>query len=126
MDANELRIGNLINGNLKSGQGRTVQITVTTTVLEHMINNDSSIRYDAIPLTEEWLLKFGFTEELYFGEKTFVAPQVVTLGPRIRLRYYRGALCWAPNMWMCVFPKYVHSLQNLYYALHQMELIPKS
>lgn len=55
MKANELRIGNLV---LKYGS----EILITP---YDLINIELSLNeYEPIPLTEEWLLKFGFVEEL--------------------------------------------------------------
>ena len=54
IDAKELRIGNLIDSRI----GIT---TLNIHQLEEILNfTDIDLGYKPIPLTEEWLLKFGF------------------------------------------------------------------
>jgi hypothetical protein len=106
MKAEELRIGNLvssigiiykvtsidIHGNIKGVEGST------------SFNLDKTA--NSIPLTEEWILKFGFDDLGTYG-------------------YGRGNfhICLHENEFYFpinnrkVFIKYVHQLQNLYFAL---------
>jgi len=71
---------------------------------------------EPIPLTEEWLLKFGFESNPYED------------------RYEKGEIYVECNktkgfteLWLSGFPhiKHVHQLQNLYFALTGEELIIK-
>jgi hypothetical protein len=69
---------------------------------------------EPIPLTEEWLLKFGFIPNPYQDryEKGIIKFECdKTLGETI--------------LWIELAPhiKYVHQLQNLYFALTEEELI---
>ena len=72
-----------------------------------------------IPLTEEWLLKFGFVsnpyQDIYYiknGDNSFV----------IDINKTRGKL---ELFWKHIDLKYVHQLQNLYFALTGEELTIK-
>jgi hypothetical protein len=71
-------------------------------------------RFSGIPITEDWLLKFGF--EMYeFDNKT----------PQFRFKemliIYREGFLYDYGTGLKI--DYVHQLQNLYFALSQQELI---
>ena len=97
----------------------TVRISTATYKAESCSINDCQ----PIPLTEEWLLKFGFVDKNYTLElkakrKTIVFnwfSKVVSTGKRSGYysRKYRHI-------------KYVHQLQNLYFALTGEELEVKN
>lgn len=136
MEANELRIGNLVADYDCSPYYFAVeQITKTTDgdVRVHYRNNSISvIASDAppIPLTEEWLLKFGFVRDndgIYFLDawqpihgQRFVIEWV---GGKIlcRSHYQPYASDYAMH-----FIKHIHQVQNLYHALTGEELTIKS
>ena len=111
MKANELRIGNLVY--------LTDKDKVWEILDGHEIDEcDDNPLVQPIPLTEEWLLKFGF-------EKTMSWTYVKDLVGNLKLVYYLGEKGWSigfksysdfPNL------KYVHQLQNLYFALTGEEL----
>lgn len=73
-----------------------------------------------VPLTEEWLLKFGFVkhgnENRYDISKHNLVyfPDVFEVAHKLNL-----------NSWRVPQIKHVHQLQNLYFALTQKELITK-
>ena len=113
MKANELRIGNLIT---RKNKVLKVWIIHPDKIL---VSGYSWGKYfkceylEPIPLTEEWLFKFGFYK---VGENSYNHN----------------------NFWFCelsknnelrfddlgnVYVKYVHSLQNLYFALTGEELV---
>jgi len=107
MKANELRIGNLI---LKEN----TEIKVTASTLMDMQNKDSDY-YSPIPLTEEWLLKFGFEKSYPDGEDgwpwwTLNYVELVDYGDELEYNVTDRQF------------KYVHTLQNLYFALTGEEL----
>lgn len=123
MKAEELRSGNLVQHQLTK-EIITIKSYHIQTLEEGM---DQDI-LQGIPLTEDWLLRFGFEyrkvdvgvglykEHLYFIEK-----------PTFYINYEEGkgitpmdsgAL---PSLWF----KNVHQLQNLYYALTNTELTLK-
>jgi hypothetical protein len=117
MKANELRIGSL------------VYITDTSTLLFYkqvtQINihnlmylcgetkDPFEFEIEPIPLTEEWLLKFGF-------EKTFITKIHLTFskGTFSLLKRDKHIQIWYEN----INVQYVHQLQLLYFALTNEEL----
>jgi len=66
---------------------------------------------EPIPLTEEWLVKFGF--------KRSSTPNQLTLGRFSYELSYSDLYYGLSRMGKC---KYLHQLQNLYFALTQEEL----
>jgi len=98
MKANELRIGNYVFSIIAD------DIIRISAILE---NQDLQIQ--PIPLTEEWLLKFGYTK---ISNSSFMNS---------------GHGIWiCNNLFMCdkngINLKHVHQLQNLYFALTGEEL----
>jgi hypothetical protein len=120
MKANELRIGNLVNYN-EGGIFKVIGIhefgidcedEIETTYMEYE-------NFKPIPLTEEWLLKFGF-EERMFGWWS----DVLFLRTENRNGYFYD---WQKtNQTTGTYIEYVHQLQNLYFALTGEELTFKS
>jgi hypothetical protein len=120
MKANELRIGNIVlrkeflHSNLENCRFDKIVVTHNDINACHIYNR----HFEPIPLTEEWLLKFGF-------EKTMSWTYAKNLVGNLKLVYYLGEKGWSigfkpysdfPNL------KYVHQLQNLYFALTGEEL----
>ena len=113
IQANELRIGNLVNS-------KNDGIISITNISEKSVAVSEAHCYNHIPvefispirLTEEWLLKFGYdliTENHYA---------------------ISGHLIWICNdLFICdkngIILKHVHQLQNLYFALTGCELESK-
>ena len=60
IQATELRIGNLIEKSLKSGQGRKIIDKVGVQDIVRIFENTGPFNYEPIPLTEDWLVRFGF------------------------------------------------------------------
>jgi hypothetical protein len=134
MKANELRIGNLVK--LLDGtvftissieqKGFTVQNKEETTWIE-------AEEFEPIPLTEEWLLKFGFekiitdTEDAYGIDYNLEVPDIcyISYSDDFSCAIYgseyasKNSIGAVPN-WNSI--KYVHGLQNLYFALTGEEL----
>ena len=124
MKANELRLGNLIN--TQNGVEEICTIYIGSFITETC----SSFEYcEPIPLTEEWLLKFGFKkigtndfyDDLYhFGNGThngfyFSLSGVAVVGWNDYYDHHQ-------EVGDC---QYVHQLQNLYFALTGEELTIK-
>jgi len=132
VEANELRVGNLVHRNdyvsdlfqirsISQDRIHAINVVEIDVVNNTIYSSDCTLsELEPIPLTEEWLLKFGleksmewtFTKELiggnilvyYLGEK----------GVSIGFKNYSDFEC-----------KYAHNLQNLYFALTGKELTIK-
>jgi hypothetical protein len=116
MKANELRIGNLTYRIEVKNKNNTVIDDITIYDMERIQEvHDKTFTYEPIPLTEEWLQKFGFqTEESFVYELD-----------DITINTSRG-LMWiftkCKNNVEIEITEYVHQLQNLYFALTNKEL----
>lgn len=75
-----------------------------------------------IPLTEEWLLKFGFEKSnVYcFGNRKLIIESLMGDRHSCRYRINLNESIWISEL------HYVHQLQNLYFALTGEELTFKS
>jgi len=107
MKANELRIGNYIQFRHTE---TPVKITLGDFVREY--KNEHLEDYEPIPLTEEWLVKFGFESDSY--------QDMYVLGwLKINCDKTKGKLeLWIENITgKVVYIEHVHQLQNLYFAL---------
>jgi len=116
MKASELRIENFVFDNL----GGILKIKG--------INDNSDLSHiKPIPLTEEWLLKFGFEQigiSGYFSknidEKTYIAQN--PNGFWIAIERAEGDDDGEDEYSKQINVQYVHQLQNLYFALTGEEL----
>lgn len=124
MNIRELRIGNLIiqegfdydSGGNKIGDPEGDEVITVNSAVVFDIENDST-GYKGVSLTEEWLLKFGFKDR---GNRE---------GPGKRIGNFQIFHSFeAPfEYWHELSSnnnkiKYVHQLQNLYFALTGEEL----
>jgi hypothetical protein len=114
MKASELRIGNIMNApeheTLISPRGLFyVDIGALTS-----ISNGNVYTFEAVPLTEEWLVKFGFLRSPENDCVFANGVQAVFFDKTDSFCELKGA-----------YPKYVHQLQNLYFALTGEELTLK-
>lgn len=109
MEATELRIGNYIEFCASDSWSLHTVVPKDLHVM-HVFDNDPSESYRPIPLTDEWLEKFGFKN---WGDKYTFGLKTVNIHSRKRGFVLRKS-----------FPiiKYVHQLQNLYFALTGEEL----
>lgn len=104
MKANELRIGNLVK---LEGISRPIKVSIIDTT-----ETSTNTKYKPIPLTEEWLLKCGFE-------------YCDTVTPKA---YWLNGVCIekVDSMFIefsyGIVLKYLHQLQNLYFALTGEEL----
>ena len=109
IQANELRIGNLIKHVSKKDEYLETDVQRLANV------SRNPIPYKPIPLSEEWLLKFGFKYDKphdLFSKYGFDI-QLLDDGIEFYIGEY-GSYFTLLN--------YVHQLQNLYFALTQTEL----
>lgn len=111
---NELRIGNWINPE------KPYQVNANT--FQDVFNGEFD--QDGIPLTEEWLLKFGFekTGVFWFSKKVWINELNINIKHRA---YTIGSVNGDEALFECENIDYVHQLQNLYFALTGEELTIK-
>lgn len=133
MKANELRIGNWVLHPPKSRDKR-FEITVNA---NNILACDNGAIYKPIPLTEEWLMKFGFEKVVYNSGKEGCGTDYyfecnngifMCYADDFSLGLYSSeydmlnGLAVIPNWEMT---KHVHQLQNLFFALTGEELTIK-
>jgi hypothetical protein len=108
ISANELRIGN----HLKS------DVVVKIDARSIFDIWDNSKKYEPIPITKDWILNFGFK---YSFEKTVysIRYKFNKSYKVFKIEYCGNGLYLVNNI---VYIKYVHQLQNIYFALTQNEL----
>jgi len=130
MKANELRLGNLAK--TKDKDLLEVRGIESDNVTYYVINRDryplpEGWKAEPIPLTEEWLLKFGykhFQSEHIYSEWALVIDGILKY--KIFQSSYTGVETFTfPNSNKPVTLKHVHQLQNLYFALTGNELTIK-
>lgn len=122
MEAKDLRIGNYIDYETER-EIVTMQITYEYIRLIHNGNKN----FKPIPLTEEWLLKFGFEKEVEYKKKInfsrFHLFQINASNPyndnknEFKVNFYQSK----QTVELCRI-KYVHELQNLFFCLCGEEL----
>ncbi len=138
MKIEDLRIGNLVRVNNKQFhpnlKGAILRVTglyerSSNGVIETSVNLEYGretysqfVEYiKPVALTEQWLLDLGFKVKREFYEKGKLSILLANLKdylPNGRVYYNSWAIMESQ-------PKYVHQLQNLYFALTQEELILK-
>jgi hypothetical protein len=123
MKANELRIGNLVNFRIGTPQQFQGEMTAAQFFkLSEVIKVVDALTYfgiSAIPLSEEWLVKFGFK-----GKDNFTDLHIST--DDLTFYYGNGSCSIIRNDFATGITckiQYVHQLQNLYFALTGSELI---
>jgi len=110
MDVKELRVGNWINE-----YGAEIEVA-------YLSWDDKSEGCSGIPLTEEWLLKFGFVkEELTIDGNSSYKKVFYFLGTN-KEDFVEGLYWDNDEMTGYEHVKHVHTLQNLYFALTGEEL----
>tara|TARA_R110000850_G_scaffold78390_1_gene169585 strand:+ start:184 stop:555 length:372 start_codon:yes stop_codon:yes gene_type:complete len=122
MKAKELRIGNWVNiESLTDGSDLTEQCE-----LFHLQEMSTSCKYQykPIPLTEEWLLKFGFISTITNGEKGYYKKfdQIEDFEISRKIGY---EVFYIETKFNIVQINNLHQLQNLYFALTGEELTIK-
>ena len=113
MKATELRIGNLVQDRHSEECGM-IDIVVLG-IIDAMENHS----YEPIPLTEEWLKRLGF--EIKKG--AWGTSAEIRIG-RVRYVLYQNRNVWSinPTDGFRVDFKYIHTVQNHYFALTGQEL----
>jgi hypothetical protein len=145
MDARELRIGNFLSGVIEDDQGEEKRLAVVvrgvdadSTLIDgtckysltSLYGKDYEYYHDIepIPLTEEWLERFGFDKKKIY--KISETKDVLNSDKTLEFEFYGNEL----HLWIAsesfdnalYIPlrniKHVHHLQNLYHALTGQEL----
>lgn len=135
MKANELRIGNYILVSLKSGNGKASERQVGCQDIVRIYQGVGSFDYELIPLTEEWLLRFGF-KVLHKTNNHYIIIDPNGYKDSHNISIFKSV----GDIWHIAFSdtlagyndyipttkiEYVHQLQNLYFALTGEELTLK-
>ncbi len=112
--ANELRINNYVYDTL--GKVNQIDLEAITYIVKEPLN-----QVQPIPLTEEWLLKFGFDDIKEIDNTDFKEYRLFN-NYSICIQFPCGAEahCYAGNYPIAI--EYIHQLQNLYFALTKKEL----
>lgn len=113
IQAKDLRIGNMVDTD-EGVKGFTPSMMFGMYNTEVLSVEQFDSRYRPIPLTEEWLIKFGFV--LHGGSNKFAHKEDFW-----ELENEENGLGWYCCHLECSV-KYVHQLQNLYHALTGQEL----
>jgi hypothetical protein len=114
LTAKDLRIGNLIYWNIPEKQNVPHEVVGIVKGKPQTIPislGESIEDYQPIPLTEEWLLRFGF-----INNELSAQPNVYV---------FHNCSIYVRGMSGAVHPRdvqYVHQLQNLYHSLTGQEL----
>jgi hypothetical protein len=115
IQANELRIGNLVD----DGFENIIEINIDS--YREILVFDANTRWKGIKLNEEWFLKFGFKntiiEKLNFQEYKISNLCFAKVGGD-HSKYQLSLF----GKYYAVYIEYVHQLQNLYFALTNEEL----
>ena len=121
--AEELRLGNLVYDT--SGKVNTINLDAFKYLLSYGGTDICQVK--PIPLTEEWLLKFGFefknTPREYGWLKSVLNREICWCHSKeISLEFKSGQYDEYTNTLLDIDCQYVHQLQNLYFALTGEEL----
>ena len=124
MEAREIRIGNYVYVDWVDS-GRKLEINHGVHYgTETMVMNVTPTGYGIalsfvapIPLTEDWLIKFGFEKSKHWYTIGGIA---ISTDMNRLTQKVDGMYVEIYNQFKC--PKYVHKLQNLYYELTGEEL----
>lgn len=125
MEAKDLRIGNWFLADTEENNFKQINAN------EILDFNDDPLDdyYKPIPLTEEWLLKFGFIQILKDNNGNEYCNLLYSISHKGDLGTIDLDL-WKFSGWRVVNSnykmQYVHQLQNLYFALTQSELTLKN
>lgn len=118
MKAQELRLGNLVYDT--GGKVNTINMDAFKYLLSY---GDTDIcQVKPIPLTEEWLVKFDGKKILYSEIKDYSFGDYSVTIIKDVFKFWVVDSIDSP---LCIEIKYVHQLQNLYFALTGEELTIK-
>ena len=120
IQANELRVGNLLN--YDTAEGDVVTATIGWQYIQWATEDPKGFNlvHSPIPLTEKWLIKFGFKDDKAngFSKDSIHLEYIEQVG---YVFFINGDVKGAS-----ITIEYVHQLQNLYFALRGQELTIKN
>jgi hypothetical protein len=122
MKANELRLGNIVKFSYLQGTILTIKDNVCEVIADTIIAKLDYDDIEPITLTEEWLLKFGFKTSAWDNHSTY-RKMIGNNDYTIVFDEYSNTMI---GDIMIKEIKYVHQLQNLYFALIGEELSVKT
>lgn len=117
MKASELRIGNIVNEGIVFGTiGNTIHI-------EGKSNTFFENEIDPIPISEEWLLKFGF-EKVYISKFRTKYDYVLDYSFGFDFNHGFANISDGPSFRGDIYTNilHIHQLQNFYYGITGKEL----
>ena len=117
MQANELRIGNLVNYEINNS---LFQGSVSSVTKNRIVVDKTTLKYYSITpitITEESLIKFGFTCRIVEGYPIYQKGM-------ISIEFYDEGCMWLISDESNII-NHIHQLQNLFFALTGEELIIK-
>ena len=127
LTANELRIGNLVNALLYGDEPINIEsiCSLNNEIFNSITGEIPLISIKPIPITEEWLLKFGFAKEQVTVNDIII--NIYRLGDYEISIYLQGnetqkGYYLPHSLQSRAYIKYVHQLQNLYFSLINTEL----
>jgi hypothetical protein len=121
MKAEELRIGNYVELSILQNNGdfkyELIRVIANCIKDAERYGDDWCAR--PIPLTEEWLMKFGFVP---IDERGY-SKEVVNKEDNYEYNFVLSKLAYGYDNDVCLYViQYIHQLQNLYFALTGEEL----
>ena len=132
MKATELRINNYVKLVFPDGEITTIVEGIKRDSIALCVDGRigwyESKDIEPIPLTEQWLLDFGFVKK-HVDFRTQSNPTAYN-GGILKLNDFtvyldKSEIEWAYRATVLDAPKYAHQVQNLFFALTQEELILK-
>lgn len=144
MKATELRIGNLIlspDGKIYYVSNLSLDIddeyneligaVMLGKTTHEILKEEREVYWNPIPLTEDWLLKLGFKEEVTYGYGWTTEKGLEFHRNGVSIVFFQGEYAYAYKVydggtsdeWYSQTTiKFIHQLQNLYFALTGEEL----
>lgn len=131
MEAKNFRIGNFVNAGFKNEKKRSTHEMTGSCILDLYANAEKGVfKYDPIPLTDEWINKFGFDDAEYkkgytgVEFRTNMILDFVLTKPEF-MGKWQDYYAYDLGQHRFVPLNYVHQLQNLFFAITSTELTVK-
>lgn len=124
MREQELRIGNWIIDCFDKRNGEEIQVDLDfLQAINNFYRSNSPYPMKPIPLTEEWLLKFGFKEDNRFSGLRVLSLELEEAYVKIVYFNNRYITIEIDGNRALTEIKYVHQLQNLVFSIDGKELV---